>query len=165
MTSQEAQDYIRRYLEVLGEGDKRGGRRNPSQLPASKENILTAIKLEIAQLYFINSATEELVCPLVHAAMFIDSFTHEALDTQAFVRNMRERQHEIQGFHKELMNIERTDSFYWQRVYALIGVGLETKSQTFFDQLKSRLGLGAKPASNAGQTTIFRHFEDRIVLD
>jgi hypothetical protein len=165
MTSQEAQDYIRRYLEVLADDDKRGRRRNPALLPSSKENILTAIKLEIAQLYFINSATDELVRPLVRAAMFIDSFTHEALDTAAFVQDMQKRQHEIQEFHKELMRIDREDSFYWQRIYALIGVSQETKSQTFFDTLKSRLGIGPKSPPNSGQTTIFRPFEERFSLD
>jgi hypothetical protein len=152
-------------LEVVADDDKRGGRRNPALLPTSKENILTAIKLEIAQLYFINSATEDLVRPLVRAAMFIDSFTQEALDTATFVQDMQKRQHEIQEFHKELMRIDREDNFYWQRIYALIGVSHETKSQTFFDNLKSRLGIGPKSKPNSGQTTIFRPFEERFSLD
>jgi hypothetical protein len=152
-------------MAVLADDDKRGGRRNPALLPTSKENILTAIKLEIAQLYFINSATEELVRPLVRAAMFIDSFTQEALDTLAFVQDMQRRQHEIQKFHQELMRIDRGDSFYWQRIYSLIGVSLETRSETFFDNLKSRLGLGPKSKPNAGQTTLFRQFEERFSLD
>jgi hypothetical protein len=165
MTSQEAQEYIRKYLEVLADENKLGGRRNPALLPTTKENILTAIKLEIAQLYFINSATEELVQPLVRAAMFIDSFTHEALDTAAFVEAMQRRRREIQEFHSELMRIPRDSAFYWQRIYALIGVSLETKSNTFFDSIKLKLGLGSRNTTNAGQTTIFRPLDEPYVLD
>ncbi len=165
MTSQEAKDYIQKYLAVLADEGKLGGRRNPSLLPASRENILTAIKLEIAQLYFINSATEELLQPLIRAAMFVDSFTHEALDAVAFVEAMQRRRQEIQDFHSELMRIRREDSFFWQRIYALIGISLETKSHTFFDNLKCKLGIGFRDTANAGQTTIFRQFDEPYVLD
>lgn len=165
MTSQEAKDYIQKYLAVLADQDKLGGRRHPSLLPASKEDILTAIKLEIAQLYFINSATEEMLQPLIRAAMFIDSFTLEAIDTSTFVADMQRRRQEIQDFHTELMRISRSDAFYWQRIYALIGVSLETKSHTFFDNLKCKLGIGFKDTSNSGQTTIFRKFDEPYVLD
>jgi hypothetical protein len=165
MTSQEARDYIRKYLEVLDDQQKLGGRRNPALLPTSKENIITAIKLEIAQLYFINSASEEILQPLIRAAMFIDSFTHDALDTAAFVEAMQRRRQEIQDFHSQLMQITRSDRFYWQRIYALIGVSLETKSHTFFDNLKCKLGIGFKDTANSGQNTIFRQFDEPYVLD
>jgi hypothetical protein len=165
MTSQEAQAYIRKYQEVLADKDKQGSRRNPALLPTTKENILTAIKLEIAQLYFINSATEELVQPLVRAAMFIDSFTQEALDVVAFVEDMQLRRKEIQDFHKELLGINRTDPFFWQRIYALIGVSLESKSITFFQNLKTKLGFAPSVSLNSGQTTIFRDFAKPHVLD
>jgi hypothetical protein len=165
MTSQEAQAYIREYQEVLADKDKRGGRRNPALLPTTKENILTAIKLEIAQLYFINSATEELVEPLVRAAMFIDSFTQEALDVVAFVEDMQLRRKEIRDFHKELLGINRSDPFFWQRIYALIGVSLESRSVTFFQNLKAKLGIAPNVCPNASQTTLFRDFDKPHVLD
>lgn len=165
MTSQQAQEYIRKYQEVLADDEKLGGRRSPSLLPTTKENILTAIKLEIAQLHFINSATEERVQPMIRAAMFIDSFTSDALDTVGLIEDMQRRRHEIQDFMSELVNIGRSNPFYWQRIYSLIGVSLETKSQTFFDTLKAKLGLGQKPAEDTGQTAFFRRSSDRIVLD
>ena len=149
----------------MADNEKLGGRRNPALLPASKEEILTAIKLEIAQLYFINSATEELLQPLIRAAMFIDSFTHEALDAVAFFEDMQRRRKEIQDFHGELMRIPRAAAFYWQRIYALIGVSLETKSHTFFNKLKCKLGIGFKDSANSGQTTIFRNCDEPYVLD
>jgi hypothetical protein len=165
MTSQEAQDHVRKYLDVLSDNSKLGGRRNPALLPASKDEILTAIKLEIAQLYFINSATEEALQPLIRAAMFIDSFTHEAMDASSFVQDMQRRRQEMQDFHGELMLIQRGDQFYWQRIYALIGVSLETKSNTFFDNLKCKLGIGFRDSRNSGQTTVFRTFDEPYVLD
>ena len=165
MTSQQAQDYIRRYQQILADDTKRGSRRSPSLLPASKEEIMCAIKLEIAQLYYINSATEELVQPLIRDAMFIDSFTNEALDTLAFVEAMQRRRQELQDFHNELMTVKRDNSFYWQRIYSMVGVSLETRSQTFFDQVKTRIGLGRKPAADREQTTLFDRSQERFSLD
>ncbi len=165
MTSQEATDYVRKYRELLADNSKRGGRRNPALLPTSKENILTAIKLEIAQLYFMNSASEDHVQPLVRSAMFIDSFTHEALDTAGFVEDMQRRRAEFLNFHSELVKIKRDDAFFWQRIYALIGVSLETKSFTFFQNLRFQLGIGVDAKPNSGQTTIFRGIDEPYVLD
>jgi hypothetical protein len=164
MTPQQAQHHIRKYLEVLADDEKRGGRRDPALLPTSKEEILKAIKLEIAQLYYINSATEERLQDLTRAAMFIDSFTREPLDTASFVEDMQRRRAEIQNYHHELLNVKREDPFFWQRIYALVGISTETKSNTFFDTLKSRLGLGAKPEPT-GNSTLFRRVRGRIVLD
>jgi hypothetical protein len=81
MTPQQAQDTIRRYQSVLAEDDRRGSRRDPSLLPTTKANVMKAIKMEIAQLHYIGSATDELLQPLIRSAMFLDSFTHEPLDT------------------------------------------------------------------------------------
>jgi hypothetical protein len=165
MTSQEASDYVRKYQELMADDDKRGGRRNPALLPTSKENILAAIKLEIAQFYFLNAATEERVQPLIRAAMFIDSFTDETLDTATFVEDMQSRRKDMQGFYSELIKVKRSDAFYWQRIYALVGVSLETKSHTFFQNLKLQLGIGITRGSNSGQTTIFRGVDEPYVLD
>ena len=149
----------------MADDDKRGGRRNPALLPTTKENILAAIKLEIAQYYYINAATEQLVQPLIRAAMFVDSFTDQSLDTAAFVEDMQRRRKEMQGFYSELVKIKRDDTFYWQRIYALVGVSLETKSHTFFQNLKLQLGIGITRGSNSGQTTIFRGVDEPYVLD
>ena len=48
MTITEAEQFIRSYQEVLSDETKRGSRRDPSLLPAPKEWVMKAIKLEIA---------------------------------------------------------------------------------------------------------------------
>jgi hypothetical protein len=152
MTPQQAQEYIREYQVVLADESSRGKRRNPALLPTTKDNLLKAIKMEIAQLFFINSATEDRVQPLIRSAMFLDSFTQEALDTVTFVEDMQRRRDEIQQFHNELLNVKRDDGFFWQRVYALVGIDTSTKSQTFFDTIKTKFGLSSRRP--VGETTM-----------
>lgn len=164
MTPQQAQDYIRKYQQVLAEDDRRGVRRDPTSLPTTKDNLMRAIKLEIAQLYFIGSASEELLEPLIRSAMFLDSFTHEPLDTVHFVDAMQRRRSELEGFHHQLLELKRDDAFFWQRVYALVGVNAETKSETIFETVKRKLGLGGTGSTGGGSTTV-RRSEGRLVLD
>src|SRR2546430_11377187 len=76
MTIQQAEQWVRDYQSVLSGDTKRGSRRDPRLLPAPKEKLLQAIKLQFAQLFFFNSHTnEDLTKPLIKAAMFLDSFS------------------------------------------------------------------------------------------
>jgi hypothetical protein len=164
MTPQQAQETIRRYQEVLAAEDRRGSRQDPSLLPTTKINVMKAIKMEIAQLYYIGSATEELLQPLIRSAMFLDSFTREPLDTVGFVEAMQRRRVELEEFHNELLSIQRDGPFFWQRTYALLGHTDETKSETIFDTFKRKLGINSKERSIA-QTTTMRQPAGRIDLD
>jgi hypothetical protein len=154
MTSQQARETIRRYEDVLAEEDRRGARRDPSLLPATKANVMKAIKIEIAQLFYIGSASDEMVQPLIRAAMFLDSFTHEPLDTVRFVETMQRRRAELEGFREELLGIGRDAPYYWQRIHALTGPAEEEKDETFFDTVKRKLGWGAKETSTTRTSTV-----------
>jgi hypothetical protein len=125
---------------------------------------MVAVKLEIAQLYYIGSATEELVQPLIHAAMFLDSFTHEPLDTGGFVQAMQRRRLELEEFHQQLLTLGRETAFFWQKIYALVGVNVETKHETIFDSVKRKLGFAAKGPSTSDTTTA-RISDGRFELD
>ena|SRR6266516_3677137 len=145
MTIQQAEQWIRAYLEVLSDDTKRGSRRDPSLLPAPKERLMKAIKLEMAQLFLLNShSNEDLTKPLINAAIFIDSFSEIPLETSEFIESMHRRRREIDSFYVELLKLDRADSFYWQRVYTILGIDVETKRTTFFQEIKQRFGLGAR---------------------
>jgi len=149
MTLQQAEAYTREYQQLLTEDSRRGCRRNPNLLPTSKENLLRAIKLQMAQLYYINAHTEERLKPLIDAAIVVDSFTHLPLDTANFIRAMQERRVELNDFYLDLVKINRNDQFFWQRVYALCGVSFETRRSTFIENLKLKLGIGATETPEA----------------
>src|SRR5512135_2285437 len=117
MTLQQAEAYIREYQQLLSEDPRRGSRRNPNLLPTSKENLLRAIKLQIAQLYYINAHTEDMLRPLIDAAIFVDSFSYLPLDTATFINAMQQRRTEFNEFYLDLVKINRNDRFFWQRVY------------------------------------------------
>src|SRR6185295_12102835 len=99
MTIQQAEQLIRDYQRVLPQGAEKGSRRNPSLLPAPKEQLMTAIKLEIAQLFFINSLTDDLWGPLVQGAMFLDSFNDIPLAASSFIESMQRRRKEVDAFY------------------------------------------------------------------
>jgi len=163
MTIQHAEQLVRAYLEVLSDDTKRGSRRDPSLLPAPKESILKAIKLEMAQLFLLNSHTnEDQTKPLINGTMFIDSFSDLPLETSQFIESMHRRRREIDSFYVELLRLDRTDSFYWQRVYTMLGIDLETKRTTFFQDLRGRLGLGPK---TEGEETLGRRPVGRLAID
>jgi hypothetical protein len=164
MTPQQAQATIRQYQQLLAADDSRGARRDPALLPTTKANVMRAIKMEIAQLYYIGSATDEQVQPLIRSAMFLDSFTREPVDTVAFVEAMQRRRAELEEFQHQLMGIGREAAYYWQRVYAMIGVGAGAKSETLFDTFKRKMGLSARETSTT-KTTTTRQMSGRIELD
>ena len=84
MTIHQAEQFIVAYQEILADESKRGSRRDPSLLPAPKEWVMKAIKLEIVQLYLLNSHTNESITkPLINAAMFLDSFMPEQIPTKS----------------------------------------------------------------------------------
>src|SRR5262245_27191470 len=137
MTIDQAERVSKAYQDLLADEEKRGGRRNPDQLPAPKEQVIVALKLEIAQIFFIQAeANESLLKPLINAAMFIDSFNDLPVDAGTFLQSMQERQREMDNFMLELSKIERSHPFYWQRVYSLLGIATETKTTSFFEGLK-----------------------------
>jgi hypothetical protein len=151
MTIQQAEQLIRAYQEVMADDSKRGSRRDPSLLPAPKEKLMQAIKLELAQLFLLNSHTnEDLTKPLINAALFIDSFSELPLEASEFIESMHRRRREVDSFYVELLRLDRMDSFYWQRVYTMLGIDIETKRTTFFQDLRQRFGLGPKPAEGDG---------------
>jgi len=143
-----AERLSREYQKVLAEEDKRGGRRNPSQLPAPKDKILTALKLELAQLFYIYGNTnEEILKPLVNAAMFIDSFDDIPLDASKYIESMQRRRAEMEWFVQDLKKLERPHPFYWQHIYSILGITSETKTTSFFEGLKQRLKFGQQTST------------------
>jgi hypothetical protein len=148
MTIHQAEQFIRSYQEILSDETKRGSRRNPSELPAPKEWVMKAIKLEIAQLYLLNSHTNESITrPLINAAMFLDSFSDLPFEPSEFIESMHRRRRELDSFYTDLLKLDRSEGFFWQRVYAMIGIDMGTKKTTFFQEVKLRFGLGSRPAT------------------
>ena len=144
MTIEQAEQISSRYRDLLTDTDKRGSRQDPSLLPAPKETILKAIKVEIAQLQFIDALSEKLLKPLINAAMFLDSFSRSSLNSGDFIRAMQSRRKEIEQFVEDLSQIRRGDPFYWQRVYQMIGISLETQATSFFEGMKLKFGFRPK---------------------
>jgi len=164
MTIDQAERLSRAYQQVLKDDERRGGRRSPSLLPAPKEQIITALKLEIAQLFFIHAEINESIYkPFIDAAMFIDSFADIPVDAGTYIQSMQQRQREMNNFVLELLKIDRTHPFYWQRVYSLLGVLSETKTTSFFEGLKQRLRFGQKSADKDEYT--FRQPVGRLKID
>ena len=163
MTLQQAETYIREYLKLLAEDPRRGSRRDPDLLPTSKENLLRAIKLQMAQLYFINAHGEETLKPLIGAATLVDSFSDLPLDTASFINAMQQRRTEFNDFYLALIKINRGDPFFWQQVYELCGVSLETRRSTFVESFKLRLGIGIMETPQASLT--LRAPMRRIAID
>jgi hypothetical protein len=146
MTIDQAEGVSQAYQQVLADDERRGGRRNPSLLPAPKETVIRALKLEIAQINHIQAEPNEgLYKPLINAAMFIDSFNDLPMDAGTFIQAMQQRQREMEDFIRELSKIERNHPFYWQRIYSLLGIASPTKTTSFFEGIKSRFRRGQKP--------------------
>jgi hypothetical protein len=156
MTIEQAGRYVREYLELLADNEKRGGRISPALLPVSKDIMLQAIKLLIAQLHLNRADLPERVDPLVRAAMFIDGFTYMALDSAAYLDSMKRRRQEMQDFLKALRLVPLDAPFYMQQVYTLIGIHYETPRTTFFQNLRSRLTL-ARRTPEHDTATITHH--------
>ena len=145
MTIHQAEQFIRAYQEILADETKRGSRREPSLLPAPKEWVMKAIKLEFAHLFLLNSHTNESITkPLINAAMFLDSFSELPFEPSEFIESMHRRRREMDSYYVELLKLDRGDAFYWQRVYAMIGIDVGTKKTTFFQEVKLRFGLGSR---------------------
>jgi hypothetical protein len=148
MTTDQATQLSLDYQQVLADEEKRGGRRSPHQLPAAKEVVITALKLEIAQLFFIQAETNDALWkPLINAAMFIDSFNDLPMEAGAYIEAMQQRRREMDDFVLELLKIERNHPFFWQRVYSLLGIASETKTTSFFEGLKQKFRFRQKPGS------------------
>jgi len=166
MTIQQAERFIRDYQELLSDEAKRGSRREPSLLPAPKERVMQAIQLEIAQLFYLNSHTNEnLIKPLTNAAMFLDTFSELPLETAEFIESMHRRRREIESFYVELIKLDRADPFYWQRIYTMLNITVETKKTSFFAELRQRLGLGSKSEPAGDEEFNGRRTVGRLTLD
>lgn len=145
MTISEAETLVQDYLQLLREEATRGARRSPSLLPTPKENLVRAIKIVIAQLHHQNLDAEDRLKPLMTAAMFVDSFSDDPVDTTTFVKSMQGRKADVERFYAAIQRIAPDHAFYWQQVYALAGVPCETRRTTVFESFGQRLGLVAKP--------------------
>jgi len=145
MTLDHADALFRAYAKLLTDPAKRGARRSPSLLPAPKAALMRAFRMLIARLYVQGLDSAEELRPLIEAAMFLDSFNDEALDSLKFLAAMQQRRTELLDFQQELHGIPRNDPFFWQRVYALLGIGTETRRSTLFEHLKARLGRTVRP--------------------
>jgi hypothetical protein len=149
MTLEQAESIVNEYQDLLRHEEKRGARRSPSLLPAPKDQVLRAIRMLVARLYYQGLDDEESLKPLIHCAMFLDSFSDEALDGLGFVESMQARRRELLDFYQDLFGIGRNDRFFWQRVYALAGISTETKRSTFFESIKARLGRAVSREAQA----------------
>jgi hypothetical protein len=140
MMLEEAESLFQAYQSLLQDAEKRGARRSPSLLPAGKEEVIRAIRMLVARLYYQSQDTEDSLRPLLQAAMFVDSFSDEPIGSLEFVQAMQNRRRQFGEFYQELLGVAREDAFFWQRVYALAGISCDTKRSTFFEHLKQRLG-------------------------
>jgi len=166
MTIHQAEQFISAYQAILADETKRGSRREPSLLPASKDQIMKAIKLELAHLFILNSHTNESITrPLINAAMFLDSFSELPFEPSEFIESMHRRRREIDSFYVELLKVDRSDAFYWQRVYAMIGIDIGTKKTTFFQEVKLRFGLGSRSGASEGEDSFDRQPVGRLAID
>jgi hypothetical protein len=165
MTIDQATRISLEYQQVVAAEEKRGGRRSPHQLPAPKEGVITALKLEIAQLFFIQAESNDALWkPLINAAMFIDSFDDMPMEAGAYIEAMQQRRREMENFVLELLKIERNHPFYWQRIYSLLGIVSETKTTSFFEGLKQKLRFGQWSASSATEQSANRRPVGRLNL-
>jgi hypothetical protein len=166
MTIDQAERLTKQYQRVLLEEDKRGGRRNPSRLPAPKERIITALKLELAQLfYFYGNTNDSAFKPLIDSVMFIDSFDDIPQDAAKYIESMQRRRMEMEHFIQELLKIERPHPFYWQCIYSLLGITSETKTTSFFEGIKQKLKFGQSPALASPERPIGRRPTGRVTID
>lgn len=166
MTIDQAERLTKQYQRVLLEEDKRGGRRNPSQLPASKDRIITALKLELAQLFYIYGNTNDSIFkPVIDSVMFIDSFDDIPLDASRYIESMQQRRAEMDRFLQELLRIERPHPFYWQRIYSILGITSETKTTSFFEGIKQKLRFGQQPAVADTNRPMRRRPTGRVTID
>ena len=166
MTIHQAEKFIRAYQEVLADESKRGSRREPSLLPAPKEWVMKAIKLEIAHLFLLNShSNESITRPLINAAMFLDSFSELPFEPSEFIESMHRRRREMDTYYVELLKLDRGDAFYWQRVYSMIGIDVGTKKTTFFQEVRLRFGLGSRSAGSEGDESSDRQPVGRLAID
>jgi hypothetical protein len=147
MTTEQAETIFHEYSELLRDEEKRGSRRSPTLLPASRETVMRAIKILVARLYYRGIDNENTLRNLLQGAMFLDTFSDEAFDSLNLIDSMQKRRREIVEFYQELLNIRRDETFFWQRVYALAGVSCDTKRTTFFEHIRQRLGVTAKTHS------------------
>jgi hypothetical protein len=107
--------------------------------------LVRALKIVIANLRHQNLDTEERLKPVMTAAMFVDSFSDDPVDTTTFVKSMQGRKAEVERFYAAIQRIAPGHVFFWQQVYTLAGVPCETRRTTVFETLGQRLGLVPKP--------------------
>lgn len=151
MTLQQAEQLIKQYQALIADESTRGARRNPALLPASKSEIMSALKLLLAQLYCIGADDKKHVDPLIRAAMALDSFNDFALGATEFIGAMHNRKRELEEFRSDLQSIAPNHRFFWQQVYPLAGIDTQTKRATFFESLRDRLRFGSKVTAKPDQ--------------
>jgi len=167
MTIQRAEQLLRELQGLLQDESQRGARRRPSLLPASKAELLCAIKLSIAQLYLIGADDDRRIDPIKQAAMALDSFTDTPVGATEFLERMVDRRREINEFREQLRQIPPNNQFFWQQVYSLVGIEMQTKRATFFQSLQQRMKLGpkAKPEGTSSNRPAYDYAAGRYDLD
>ena len=97
--------------------------------------------------------------------MFLDSFSELPFEPSQFIESMHRRRREMDDYYVELLKLDRSDAFYWQRVYAMIGIDIGTKKTTFFQDMKQRFGLGSRSAPSEGEESSGRQPVGRLAID
>ena len=168
MTLQQAEQLIKTYQALIADESTRGARRSPNLLPAPKSEIMVALKLLLAQLYFIGADDKTRVDPIFRAALAIDSFNDLALGATEFIGAMHSRRQELEEFRTELLGVSRDHPFFWQQVYPLAGVDSQTKRATFFEALKDRFRRSPETRSSPDaprERTAYDYAASRFDLD
>jgi hypothetical protein len=167
MTVQQAEQLVRRLQALIGDDTQRGARRRPSLLPAPKSELLCAIRLCIAQLYLIGADDELRLAPIIRAAMAIDSFTDTPIGATEFVSAMVDRRREIEEYRGELARIPRDHNFFWQQVYPLAGIEVQTKRATIFETIQQRLKrpFQAEPGKRGSRQPDYDYVAGRYNLE
>ena len=166
MTLQQAEDLIRKFQDLIADQSTRGTRRNPSLLPAPKAQIMSALKLLVAQLYRIGADDKLRLDPLMRAAMTLDSFNDLPLDATEFIVAMQDRRREMDEFREVLLGISQNHPYFWQQVYPLAGIDTQTKRATFFESIRDRLSLRSRQSDTpAPQQRQYDYASGRYDID
>jgi len=64
-----------------------------------------------------------------------------------------------------LIKLDLADPFYWQRIYTMLNITVETKKTSFFAELRQRLGLGSKSEPAGDEEFNGRRTVGRLTLD
>jgi len=139
MKLEQAKTILNEYQVLLNRGPGVAAKRTACLPRKSKQEILNAIQLRIAELYLEGLDDERTLAPLIRSAMCLDSFACDAVKAGGGTDSMEARRREIMEFHRGLLHISRHDRSFWPQVYALAGMDVEVKSSNIFEMVKDKL--------------------------